>query len=382
MTTALILSGGGARAAYQVGVMRAAIEIHGRDELPFEVICGTSAGAINAVFIAANAHRPREGLEALLRTWRGITPADVYDPRWRAVIRSLARIAFAPLRRGGRSAPSALLDSEPLRGMLRNWLDFDAVRVNLSGGRLQSLCITAMDYATGASVAFYEGGSVAPWDRVYRRGEPARLEHQHVMASAAIPILFPAQRIGDAFYGDGALRQLHPISPALKLGATRLFVIGVSASRVDSPQMIERRRPSIGQMAGHLLNREFIDNLEADILLAERINTLTEAMDPAARKRANMQHIETLVIAPSVPFNEIAAAYMDAQPRSLRLFWRLLGAGPRGAGASFASYLMFDGNFCARLMDLGYADTRRERERVRLFLANGEPVINPAPSGR
>ena len=195
MTTALILSGGGARAAYQVGVMRAAMEIHGRDELPFEVICGTSAGAINAVFIAANAHRPREGLEALLRTWRGITPADVYDPRWRAVIGSVARIVLAPLRRSERAAPRALLDSEPLRGMLRNWLDFDAVRANLSGGRLQSLCITAMDYATGASVAFYEGGSVAPWDRVYRRGEPARLEHQHVMASAAIPILFPAQRI-------------------------------------------------------------------------------------------------------------------------------------------------------------------------------------------
>ena len=135
-------------------------------------------------------------------------------------------------------------------------------------------------------------------------------------------------------------------------------------------------------MAGHLLNREFIDNLEADILLAERINTITDAMDPVARKRANMQHIETLVIAPSVPFNEIAAAYMDAQPRSLRLFWRLLGARPRGAGASFASYLMFDGNFCARLMDLGYADTLRERERVRLFLANGKPALNRAPSGR
>ncbi len=368
MTTGLILSGGGARAAYQVGVMRAAIEIHGRDTLPFDVICGTSAGAINAAFIAANAHRPREGLEALYRTWRGISPGDVYDPRWRAVIGSLARIALAPLRRGERAAPRSLLDSEPLRGMLRNWLDFDAVRQNLARGALQSLCITAMDYATGTSVAFYEGGGVAPWDRIYRRGEPARLGPEHVMASAAIPILFPAQRIGDAFYGDGALRQLHPISPALKLGASRLFVIGVSTRRVDAPEMLDRRRPTIGQMAGHMLNREFIDNLEADILLAQRINALADVVGAQGHDAPGTQHIETLVITPSQPFNAIAAAYMQAQPRSMRLLFRLLGAGPQGAGASFASYLMFDGNFCARLMDLGYADTMRERDRVEAFL--------------
>lgn len=368
MTTGLILSGGGARAAYQVGVLRAAIEIHGRDELPFDVICGTSAGAINAAFVAANAHRPREGLEALYRTWRGISPGDVYDPRWRAVMGSLLRIALAPLRRGERAAPRSVLNSEPLRGMLDNWLDFDAVRANLARGAVQSLCITAMDYATGTSVAFYEGGTVAPWDRVYRRGEPTRLGSQHVMASAAIPILFPAQRIGDAFYGDGALRQLHPISPALKLGASRLFVIGVSTRCVDAPEMLDRRSPTIGQMAGHMLNREFIDNLEADILLAERINALTDPLRAQVNVSTGMQHIDTLVITPSQPFNAIAAGYMKAQPRSMRLLFRLLGAGPRGAGASFASYLMFDGNFCARLMDLGYADTMRERERVEAFL--------------
>ncbi len=368
MTIGLILSGGGARAAYQVGVLRAAIEIHGSDELPFGVICGTSAGAINAAFLAANAHRPREGLEALYRTWRSISPADVYDPRWRAVIGSLARIAFAPFLRGDRAAAHSVLSSEPLRGMLDNWLDFEAVRANLARGAVQSLCITAVDYATGTSVAFYEGGSVPPWNRVYRRGEPTRLGHQHVMASAAIPILFPAQRIGDAFYGDGALRQLHPISPALKLGASRLFVIGVSTRRIDAPEMLDRRRPTIGQMAGHMLNREFIDNLEADILLAERINALTDPLRAHMPGNAGMQHIDTLVITPSQPFNAIAAAYMQAQPRSMRLLFRLLGAGPRGAGASFASYLMFDGNFCARLMDLGYADTMRERERVEAVL--------------
>jgi NTE family protein len=238
-----------------------------------------------------------------------------------------------------------------------------------------------MDYASGASVAFYEGGGTAPWDRLYRRGEPAEIGVDHVIASAAIPILFPAHRIGANFYGDGALRQLHPISPALKFGATRLFVVGVSARTKDKPEMVERRRPSIGQMAGHLLNREFIDNLEADIQLAERFNAVSDALPQDLREQLGTQHIETLVITPSVPFNEVAAQFMDKQPPSLRLLFRLVGITPRGAGASFASYLMFDGAFCARLMDLGYADTLRERERVAAFLA-AERVcaLSPAPA--
>jgi NTE family protein len=357
------------------------MELYGYDDLPFDVICGTSAGAINAVFLAANAHRPREGVETLYRAWRGIVPSDVYDPRWRAVIGNLLRIVAAPLRRGTRGAPISLLDNAPLRSMLSSWLDFDGARLNLQRGRLRNLCITAMDYASGASVAFYEGGETAPWDRRYRRGEPTTLGLDHVIASSAIPILFPAQRIGGNFYGDGALRQLHPISPALKFGATRLFVIGVSARIHDKPHMIERRRPSIGQMAGHLLNREFIDNLEADIELAQRFNLMSEALPEEARERMGAKHIETLVITPSVPFNEVAAAHMDRQPRSLRLLFRLLGATPRGAGASFASYLMFDGAFCAKLMQMGREDTLREGERVRTFLAEGRVCgVSPQPA--
>jgi NTE family protein len=381
VTTALILSGGGARAAYQVGVLRAVMEIYALDELPFDVICGTSAGAINAVFLAANAHRPRAGVDTLFRAWRGIVPRDVYDPRWRAVIGNLLRIVLAPFRSSARGAPTALLDNRPLRALLESWLDFDAARANIARGHLRNLCITAMDYASGASVAFYEGGGTAPWDRLYRRGEPAEIGVDHVIASAAIPILFPAHRIGSNFYGDGALRQLHPISPALKFGATRLFVVGVSARAKDKPEMVERRRPSIGQMAGHLLNREFIDNLEADIQLAARFNAVSDALAPEDRERFGAQRIETLVITPSVPFNEVAAQFMDKQPPSLKLLFRLVGITPRGAGASFASYLMFDGSFCARLMDLGYNDTLRERERVAAFLA-GERLcaLNPAPA--
>ncbi len=382
MRTALILSGGGARAAYQVGVLRAVMEIREDGGFPFDVVCGTSAGAINAVFLAANAQRPREGVEALMRAWRAIAPSDVYDPGWLAVLGNLGRISLAALRGGGRGAPAALLDSAPLRRTLGNWLDLESARRNLAQGHLDTLCVTAMDYGDGSSVAFYEGGGAATWDHRQRRGSPTRLELAHVMASAAIPVLFPAERIGDSFFGDGALRQLHPLSPALKFGARRLFVVGVSARSADDPAFRERRRPGIAQMAGHLLNREFIDNLEADVALAGRFNRLADALDEPGRERTGMRRIDALVVSPSVPFNEIAAAYMQEQPATMRLLFRLIGATPRGAGASFASYLMFDGRFCARLMDLGYQDAMRDRERIAAFLrvGAGGAALSPAPS--
>ncbi len=371
MSTALILSGGGARAAYQAGVLRGVLEIHARDTLPFEVVCGTSAGAINAVYLAATAHRVRAGIEDLCAAWRGIRPGDVYDHSWRAVLGNLGRIAASSFGVGVRRIPGALLDNAPLRRMLPDWLDFDAVHRNVAAGLPRTLCITAMDYCTGTSVAFFEGGEIDPWERLYRRGEHTRIDIGHVVASAAIPILFPAERIGERWFGDGALRQLHPISPALKCGATRLFVIGVSAPFAPSPAMRERRRPGIGQMAGHLLNREFIDNLEADIELARRFNLIAQTLDAAERERLGMAPIETLVITPSAHFNEIAVRYLRRQPRTVRLLQRMLGTTPRGAGASFASYLMFDGEFCECLMEMGYRDALAERERVGDFLAAG-----------
>lgn len=371
MSTALILSGGGARAAYQAGVLRGVMEIHARDTLPFDVVCGTSAGAINAACLAATADHPQAGVARLCAAWRGVRPSEVYDHRWRAMLGNLARFATALVGIGDRRAPRALLDNAPLRQMLPGWVDFDALHRNIAAGLLRTLCITAMDYCTGTSVAFFEGGDVEPWERLYRRGERAVLNLDHVIASAAIPILFPAQRIGTRYFGDGALRQLHPISPALKCGATRLFVIGVSAPFAPSHAMCDRRRPGIGQMAGHLLNREFIDNLSMDIEFGQRFNRVAAALEPSERERFDMKPIETLVITPSAHFNEIAARHLHRQPRTLGLLQRMLGITPRGAGASFASYLMFDGEFCERLMEMGYRDALAERGRVRDFLAGG-----------
>lgn len=371
MSTALILSGGGARAAYQVGVLRGLLEIHGGEGLPFEVVCGTSAGAINAAYLASVADRPREGIERLWVAWRSLHPADVYDHGWRALLGNAARILAGSLGFAERSMPGALLDSAPLHQLLSGWLDFDVMHRNLASGALQTLCITAMDYCSGISVAFFEGGEVEPWQRRYRRGEHTVLGLEHVIASTAIPILFPAQRIDSRYFGDGALRQLYPISPALKCGATRLLVIGVRSPLEPSRMMCERRRPSIGQMAGHLLDRAFIDNLEVDVGLAQRLNRVAAALDPSEREHLGMVPIDTLVITPSAHFSEIAMRYRHRQPRTVRLLQRVLGTTTRGAGASLSSYLMFDGGFCEQLMDLGYRDALADRGRVQDFLAAG-----------
>ena len=370
MKTALILSGGGARAAYQVGVLRAVHELLNFKPQPFDIICGTSAGAINAAFMTAYAHRPRQGIVRLHHAWRRLSAQDVYDTSWRSVMGSMLKIITCVILGTSYDTPAALLDNSPLRTLLEDWLDFDSLHANLRNRHLQNLCITAMNYSTGESIAFYEGEPVESWTRLHRRGQPAGLGLDHILASSAIPILFPAQALDGDYYGDGALRQLNPLSPALHLGARRLFIVGVSSNRRGRYNSDRgTAAPSVAQMAGHLLNREFIDNLEADIEQAEVINSL---LDDCAllRNGANAaSKVDVLVITPSVGIDNIAAKYIRRQPASMRLLFRILGAQDRGAGASFASYLLFDGGFCQELSDMGYRDAMDSAGDIRNFFS-------------
>lgn len=370
MSTALILSGGGARAAYQVGVLRAVLEILETSNLPrqpFDIICGTSAGAINAAYYASYAHRPRHGMVRLHHVWRRLSAATIYDTSWLSVINSLAHLGTGVFRRTERIQPSSLLDNRPLERLLTRWVDFAAVHANLQNGHVRNLCINAMNYSTGESVAFYDGAMVEPWQRLHRRGERTTLSLDHVMASAALPILFPPRAINGHFFGDGALRQLNPLSPALHLGASRLFIIGVSSNKFDRGRPSPVLPPTIAQMAGHLLNREFIDNLEADIEQAEVINGLLNDCALYHGDRPPAQEVEFLVITPSRPLDEMAAKYIRAQPASMRLLLRMLGARTQGAGASFASFLLFDGGFCQELSNTGYRDGRDNSDSIRKF---------------
>jgi NTE family protein len=369
MTTALILSGGGARGAYQVGVLRAVLEILDTTRQPFDIVCGTSAGAINAAYYVAYAHRPRFGMVRLHHVWRNLSAAGIYDTSWGSVLATTARFGAGVFRIRQPRKPLSILDNKPLERLLTRWLDFPTIRANLQSGCVRNLCINAINYSTGESVAFYEGQPVQAWQRLHRHGEPATLTLDHVMASAAIPILFPPRLINGHYYGDGALRQLNPLSPALHLGARRLFVIGVSSNKQGRKLQHRPMQPTIAQMAGHLLNREFIDNLEADIEQAEMINELLDDCRLLAGRDTPTQKVDILVITPSKPFDEMAARYIDRQPASMRLLFRLLGARGQGAGASFASFLLFDGGFCQELSNTGYRDGRDNAEAIRRFFS-------------
>lgn len=370
MTAALVLSGGGARAAYQVGVLHAVAKLlPAATRNPFPIICGTSAGAINALSLAAQPGTLRQRIANLLRIWRDLQPQQVFRTDWLGVARNSLGLAGS-LFWGGYvpCASIALLNNAPLRTLLEQHIRFQHLDAAIASGELDAVCVTAMHYDSGQSVSFFQGTQPG-WSRSRRRGERTALTIEHLLASAAIPILFPAVRIGTSYYGDGALRQLRPLSPALRLGADRLFVIGVS-DNLRHPNRHTRtgHPPSVGQILGHLLNSAFIDSIEGEVESLETVNQiLTGLPTPIARDGTLLRPVEILCISPSEPLDRIAAAHQNKLPRSLRLFLRSIGATGEGSGASAASYLLFEPGFCRQLMALGHADAMAQREQILEF---------------
>lgn len=382
MTTGLILSGGGARGAYQVGVLKAVADILPRDVYnPFPVICGTSAGSINALAIAGRAGHFRLRMRKLEKIWANMGPDRIYrtDP-W-GVAKNGFTMLLSFLHSGyAIGEPKALLDNEPLRELLVDYIRFRHIDEAIASGELQAVCVTAMSYTTGKSVAFFQGRSdIEAWERSRRMGVPTRLTIDHLMASSAIPTLFPAHKVEQAFYGDGAVRQLKPISPALQLGADKLFVIGVSDNPVHGePVQAAKHSPSIAQIVGQLFNSVFIDSIESDLETLRTINALAEKLPPDQRKLGGVERkpVEVLSISPSEPIDTLAEDYIDDLPASIKVFLRLSGATAHGGGASAASYLLFSQSFCRKLLDLGYRDGLRQADEIRSFFtgaARSEP---------
>ncbi len=370
MTTALVLSGGGARAAYQVGVLHAVAKLLPAETInPFPIVCGTSAGAINALTLAAQSGPLRQRIANLLRIWRDLQPQQVFRTDWLGVLRNSLGLAGS-LFWGGYvpCASIALLDNSPLRRLLERHVRLHHLDAAIASGEVTAVCVTAMHYDSGHSVSFFQGTQPG-WSRSRRRGERTALTIEHLLASAAIPILFPATRIGSSYYGDGALRQLRPLSPALRLGAHRLFVIGVS-DNLRHPNRHTRtgHPPSVGQILGHLLNSAFIDSIEGEMEMLETLNLLARRVgEPVAREGSTLRPVKALFITPSEPLDRIAAERVHCLPRSLRLFLGAIGATREGSGASAASYLLFEPGFCRRLLALGYADAMAQREQIREF---------------
>lgn len=384
--TAIVLGGGGARAAYQVGALRAIVRILGqRGPVPFPVLCGTSAGAINAVALAVNADNFRRGVARLTRWWRRIAVSDVYRADYGALSRHSAQFLASFLTGSrGPSGVAALLDNTPLAELLGREFRFERLAAHVASGDLHALSINATSYATGHSVSFFEGAHTLPgWHRTRRRGQPARLSRDHLLASTAIPFVFPAGRIEDDYFMDGSVRQLAPLSPPLHLGARRILAIAVgqfSGQRAPETGGVAAY-PSFAQAAGHALSTIFLDNLAADLERMTQVNRLADLIPPAELRASGLSagHVDVLVLAPSRDMGRLALEHEQRLPGGVRTLLRALGS-TEGTGANLVSYLLFDRNFCRALIRLGYADTMARRAELRAFFdgaTNGAPIVPP-----
>lgn len=369
--TALILTGGGARAAYQVGVLAAIRDLRGRRPgMPFEILVGTSAGAINATALAVFAHDFNRGVRRLLALWRNLHVSQVYRADTAALLAAGLRWGAA-LSLGWvvRQRPRSLFDNAPLRELLARRLDFEAIERNIADGFLHAISVSASSYTSGENIAFFQAvPQIRAWRRAQRLGVRTELGLDHLMASSALPFVFPAVHLHRQHFGDGSMRQLAPISPAIHLGAERVLVIGASRLAEESRQP-PVDYPSPAQIAGHALSSIFLDTLAGDLESLQRINQALEVLTPTQREAAGLRlrPIETLVIAPSRRLDLIAGEHCGDLPLALRTVLRGIGA-MRGEGSALLSYLLFEPGFTRELIALGYQDTMARREEVVSFL--------------
>ncbi len=375
MKTGLVLSGGGARGAYQVGVLKAIADLRPKHaHNPFSIISGTSSGAINAVALAASANNFRLAVKKVERIWKDLHVDMVYRSRHRDIIISIGRLLASLFNEGiGRRQPLALLNNDPLRDLLSHAIHFKNIQRRIDSGFLEAVAISATGYTSGESVSFFQGRpGLKKWRRARRIGIPAELSVSHLLASSAIPTILPAEKISLEYFGDGAMRQLSPISPALHLGADRVLVVGVSGNPTHPiKSQVEKHSPSLAQIAGHIFKSAFIDSLETDLDHLVRINDLVgmvQLENPYA-DTSPLRTIDLLRINPSIEFDEVAAKHVGDLPHAMRKIMRVTGATGRAGGSSMASYLLFESGFCRELIEHGYRDGMEQEEGIRDFFS-------------
>lgn len=392
--TGLILTGGGARAAYQVGVLAAIAQLR-RDagatqSNPFPIISGTSAGAINASTLACHADDFDGAVDGLVHLWQGLHVENIYRADAFEAVKSGARwlsmlsLGWA-IAQWTRSRPRSLLDNRPLRELLTRYLDMGRIEAMLDGGHLRALALTGSSYTSGQHVTFFQTHHhVVPWLREQRMAVQSRLTLNHLMASSAIPFIFPAELVElegvPEWFGDGSMRQSAPISPAVHLGAERILVIG--AGRMKEPEgrrtALNDAHPSMAQIAGHALSNIFLDALAVDVERLRRINRTLALLPHETRVATALRSIELLVIAPSRRLDDLAGEHQASLPQSVRAMLRAFGVSGKGkttSGSALVSYLLFEPSFVNELINLGMSDTLAKRAEVQRFF--GWPARAP-----
>lgn len=377
-----MLSGGGARAAYQAGLLKAVADLlakSGHKAQPFQIYTGESAGAINASLLASLADNFQQGTRELWACWHELEMEDILATSPAALLANASRW-LRDLSLGGmfvRESPAYLLDNSPLRTYLAPKISFGRVRELLHDNKLRGLGISVTNYATGSAITFYDSAHGAPpWERSHRLGIRSELKLDHVIASTAIPILFPPVRIGQTYYGDGSVRLKTPLSPAIHLGADSILAIGLRYYRtaqqtLEINQSWKMSRISLADIAGVLLNAGFLDNLEGDLERLERINH-TLSLIPKERHKEmpnELRPIEVLPMRPSEDLGLLAAEETASFGLMLRFLLRGLGSG-RNSGSDLVSYLAFDKAYTRKLLKLGYADGMARRDTILQFFAD------------
>ncbi len=379
--TGIVLTGGGARSAYQVGAIRALAEIVGPGPIPFDVITGISAGAINGIVLATGAEDFARAAERLRATWASLTPDRIF----RTGALRLATIGtrwMRDLSAGGllgKSGINYLLDPRPLQTLIEDRIPIGRMRRHLRSGRIRAVGVSATNYHTGSGVTFFEGAAdIEPWTRSTRIGIRSRITPAHIMASSAIPIFFPPVAIDGSFYGDGCVRMHYPMSPAIHLGADRIVAVS-QRYLLPASETAEREVRSktdalpISEIAGVLLNAVFLDSLDSDLERLERINRTLQLI-PREKQNGrdlDVRPIPALVLRPSQDLGKLAADEYERFPTMLRYLLKGIGATGQ-AGEDLLAYLAFEPIYVQRVMELGYADTMSRRDEIEDFFF-GEP---------
>ena len=352
----LVLSGGGARTAFQAGVLKAICEWTGSNQLPFKVVIGSSAGSINAAYLAANADQFQTAVSHMSQMWGTLTTKKVYTSDILSINHAKTLLnVFNHIRKGMHGANS-ILNALPLAKLLKDQIDFDRIQRCLDERSLHSLAISATSFQHSMSTTFVQSNQNISWQRVRRMGVEERIRVKHLMASTAIPFLFSPVKINGEFYGDGSLRNFAPFSPAIRCGAKSLIVVGIR--ELEEPEKIEKRVISFGDIFSKILNTILFDSLDID---NERLRRINQTIGDGGAI-SKLKKINTIIIRPSVDFSELVKEYDYECPTILRQLLRLIGS--KNNGEDLKSYLMFEPGYLSALIDQGYKDAQGYKDQI------------------